>query len=52
MSPFQGEKENESKWSRASSARAGRRAGADEPGTGSLPAEAGMARWGTGKSLF
>lgn len=32
-SPFQGEKENESKWSTASSARAG----ADEPGSG-LPA--------------
>lgn len=33
MSPFQGEKENESKWSTASSARAG----ADQPGSG-LPA--------------
>lgn len=33
MSPFQGEKENESKWSTASSARAG----AEEPGSG-LPA--------------
>lgn len=38
MSPFQGEKENESKWSTASSARAG----ADEPREwGSLPAAAG-----------
>lgn len=26
-----------------------RRAGADEPGAGSLPAAAGMARWGHGR---
>lgn len=43
-SPFQGEKENESKWSTASSARAG----ADEPGSG-LPACGG---WGPGKACF
>lgn len=46
LSPFQGEKENESKWSPHSLLRT------DEPGAGALPSGSGMTRWGTGKSLF